>query len=423
MPFQTGGTPMSDQLSLPKDRIRALLLENISETAVELLGQEGYTNIGREKKALEGHALVEAVRGVHMLGIRSRTTITEEVLANADRLMSIGCFCIGTNQVDLEAARQRGIPVFNAPFSNTRSVAELTLGEIVMLLRGIFPKSNAAHRGEWDKSAEGYREVRGRTLGIVGYGNIGSQLSVLAEAFGMRVIYFDTAAKLPHGNASRCATLDELLHWSDVVTLHLPETPATMNLLGAEQIAKMKPGAYLINNARGTLVDVPALATALRSGHLAGAALDVFPEEPKRNGDPFVSALQGIENVILTPHIGGSTEEAQSRIGEEVARKLADYSDTGSTEGAVNFPQVALPARPTGTRFMHVHRNAPGVLGNVNQVFARRGVNIAGQYLQTDGEIGYVVVDAGATRDSDAILAELRALPHTIRARLLYERE
>ncbi|MBS7813033.1 phosphoglycerate dehydrogenase [Roseococcus pinisoli] len=414
---------MTDQFSLPKDRIRTLLLEGISSTAVELLGQDGYNNIEREKKALEGAALNEAMRGIHMLGIRSRTNVTEEVLSHADRLIAIGCFCIGTNQVDLDAARHRGIPVFNAPFSNTRSVAELTLGEIVMLLRGIFPKSTAAHAGQWDKSADGFREVRGRTLGIVGYGNIGSQLSVLAEAFGMRVIYFDTATKLPHGNASRCGSLDELLHWSDVVTVHLPETPATMNLMGAEQIAKMKPGSFLINNARGTIVDVPALAAALRAGHLAGAALDVFPEEPKRNGDPFISPLQGIDNVILTPHIGGSTEEAQSRIGEEVARKLVDYSDTGSTEGAVNFPQVALPARPTGTRFMHVHRNAPGVLGNVNQVFAKRGVNIAGQYLQTDGEIGYVVVDAGATRESEAILAELRALPHTIRARLLYERD
>ena len=414
---------MGDHLSLPKDRIRLLLLEGISDTAVELLGHEGYANITREKKALEGAALNAAVHGVHMLGIRSRTNVTAEVLDHADRLITIGCFCIGTNQVDLEAARQRGIPVFNAPFSNTRSVAELTLGEIIMLLRGIFPKSSAAHAGEWDKSADGYREVRGRTLGIVGYGNIGSQLSVLAEAMGMRVIYYDTAAKLPHGNASRCGSLDELLHWSDVVTVHLPETAATMNMIGAEQMAKMKKGAFLINNARGTIVDVDALAASLRAGHLAGAAADVFPVEPKRNGDPFVSPLQGIDNVILTPHIGGSTEEAQSRIGEEVARKLADYSDTGSTEGAVNFPQVALPARPTGTRFMHVHRNAPGVLGNVNQVFAKRGVNIAGQYLQTDGEIGYVVVDAGATREGEAILAELRALPHTIRARLLYERD
>jgi len=415
--------PFSENLSLPKERIRTLLLENISDTAVQLLAEDGYANVAREKKALEGEALKAALKGVHMLGIRSRTEVTADALDAADRLITIGCFCIGTNQVDLDAARQRGIPVFNAPFSNTRSVAELTLGEIVMLLRGVFPKNEAAHRGGWEKSADGLREVRGRTLGIVGYGNIGSQLSVLAESFGMRVIYYDHSAKLPLGNASRCASLDELLHWSDVVTLHVPETPETVGMIGAAQIARMKPGAALINNARGTLVDLDALAKALRDGHLSGAALDVFPEEPKRNGDPFVSPVQGIPNVILTPHIGGSTEEAQSRIGEEVARKLADYSDTGSTVGAVNFPQVALPARPTGTRFMHVHRNEPGVLGNVNSVFAKRGVNIAGQYLQTDGETGYVVVDAGATRDGEAILAELRALPGTLRARLLYERE
>ncbi len=413
---------MSDKLSFPKERIRTLLLENIAPTAVNLLAEDGYSNVQQEKRALEGAALREAVRGVHMLGIRSRTQITADVLEAADRLIVLGCFCIGTNQVDLDAARNLGIPVFNAPFSNTRSVAELTLGEIVMLMRNIFPKSVSAHAGGWDKSAEGSIEVRGRTLGIVGYGNIGKQLSVLAEALGMRVIFYDVATRLPLGNASRCATLDELLHWSDVVTVHVPETPATQGMIGAEQIARMKPGAYLINNARGTLVDMDALAAALRGGHLAGAALDVFPEEPKRNGDPFVSPVQGIPNVILTPHIGGSTEEAQSRIGEEVARKLADYSDTGSTLGAVNFPQVELPPRATGARFMHVHHNAPGVLGAINQVFASHGVNIAGQYLQTEGGIGYVVVDAGATHEGEAILAKLRALPHTIRARLLYER-
>jgi D-3-phosphoglycerate dehydrogenase len=275
MPFND-----KNELSLSKDRIRTLLLENISDTAVALLNEDGYTSIAREKKALEGQALNEAVRGIHMLGIRSRTTITEEALAHADRLMSIGCFCIGTNQVDLDAARARGVPVFNAPFSNTRSVAELTLGEIVMLLRGVFPKSASAHAGGWDKSADGFREVRGRTLGIVGYGNIGSQLSVLAEGFGMRVLYYDHSAKLPLGNASRCASLAELLAWSDVVTLHVPETASTQGMIGAAQLGQMKPGAFLINNARGTLVDMEALAAALRSGHLAGAALDVFPRSP-----------------------------------------------------------------------------------------------------------------------------------------------
>ena len=410
------------EFSLPKDRIKILLLEGISDTAVSLLAEQGYASITRLPKALDGQALIEALQGVHMLGIRSRTQLTRQVLEAADRLMVVGCFCIGTNQVDLRAARECGVVVFNAPFSNTRSVAELVMGEIICLLRGVFPKSVAAHAGEWVKSADGYREVRGRTLGIVGYGNIGSQLSVLAESFGMRVMYYDTVAKLPHGNASRCASLDELLHWSDIVTMHVPETPATEGMIGAAQIARMKPGAVFINNARGTVVDLGALAAALREGRLAGAAVDVFPEEPARNGDVFRSPLQGIENVILTPHIGGSTEEAQARIGQEVAAKLGEYSDTGSTLGAVNFPQVTLPIQATGARFMHVHRNVPGILTGINNIFASRGVNIAGQYLQTDGEVGYVVVDAGATRDGAAILEEMRALPGTIRARILYER-
>ena len=410
------------EFSLPKDRIKILLLEGISDTAVSLLAEQGYASITRLPKALDGQALIEALQGVHMLGIRSRTQLTRQVLEAADRLMVVGCFCIGTNQVDLRAARECGVVVFNAPFSNTRSVAELVMGEIICLLRGVFPKSVAAHAGEWVKSADGYREVRGRTLGIVGYGNIGSQLSVLAESFGMRVMYYDTVAKLPHGNASRCASLDELLHWSDIVTMHVPETPATEGMIGAAQIARMKPGAVFINNARGTVVDLDALAAALREGRLAGAAVDVFPEEPARNGDVFRSPLQGIENVILTPHIGGSTEEAQARIGQEVAAKLGEYSDTGSTLGAVNFPQVTLPIQATGARFMHVHRNVPGILTGINNIFASRGVNIAGQYLQTDGEVGYVVVDAGATRDGAAILEEMRALPGTIRARILYER-
>jgi D-3-phosphoglycerate dehydrogenase len=413
---------MSELLSLPKDRIKILLLEGVNDTAVQFMGDNGYAQITRLPKALDGEALKEALRGVHLLGIRSRTQLTADVLDAADRLVAVGCFCIGTNQVDLAAARERGIVVFNAPFSNTRSVAELVMGEIIVLLRGVLPKSNAAHAGVWQKTADGFHEVRGRTLGIVGYGNIGSQLSVLAEAFGMRVLYFDVAAKLPHGNASRCATLDELLNWSDIVTMHVPETAATMGMMGEAEFAKMRAGAIFINNARGTVVDLDALAAALRSGHLAGAAVDVFPEEPARNGDAFATPLAGIDNVILTPHIGGSTEEAQARIGEEVAAKLVDYSDTGSTVGAVNFPGVQLPPQPTGVRFMHVHRNVPGILTGINTIFAKRGVNIAGQYLQTEGDVGYVVVDGGASRDSQAILEEMRALPGTIRARLLYER-
>ncbi len=413
---------MSELLSLPKDRIKILLLEGVNDTAVQFMADNGYAQITRVPKALDGEALKEALRGVHLLGIRSRTQLTADVLEAADRLVAVGCFCIGTNQVDLAAARERGIVVFNAPFSNTRSVAELVMGEIIVLLRGVLPKSNAAHAGVWQKTADGYHEVRGRTLGIVGYGNIGSQLSVLGEAFGMRVLYFDVAAKLQRGNASRCASLDELLNWSDIVTMHVPETAATMGMMGAAEFAKMRPGAIFINNARGTIVDLDALAAALRSGHLAGAAVDVFPEEPARNGDAFTTPLAGIENVILTPHIGGSTEEAQALIGEEVAAKLIDYSDTGSTVGAVNFPGVQLPPQPTGVRFMHVHRNVPGILTGINTIFAKRGVNIAGQYLQTEGDVGYVVVDGGASRDSQAILEEMRALPGTIRARLLYER-
>ncbi len=414
---------MSDRISLPKDRIKVLLLEGVSDSAVALFGAADYASITRVPKALDGEALKQALAGVHILGIRSRTELTAEALAGADRLMAVGCFCIGTNQVDLAATKARGIPVFNAPFSNTRSVAELTMAEAVMLLRSLPDKSRAAHAGGWDKSAANSFEVRGRTLGIVGYGNIGSQLSVLAEAFGMRVIYYDHTVKLPHGNARPCATLAELLGEADVVTLHVPETASTRGMMGAEQIAQMKPGAILINNARGTILDQAALAAAITEGRLLGAAVDVFPQEPARNGDPFVSPLQGVRNVILTPHIGGSTAEAQSRIGEEVARKLVDYSDTGATLGAVNFPQVQLPTQASGARFMHVHKNTPGLLGKVNEVFARRGINIAAQYLQTDSSIGYVVVDSGATHAAEEILAELRALPGTIRARLLYERE
>ena len=409
-------------LSLAKDKIRVLLLEGVNDSALERFAQAGYSNLERLPKALDGQALLDAVKGVHVLGIRSRTHITPKVLEAADRLIAIGCFSVGTNQVDLEAAEALGVPVFNAPFSNTRSVAELVVGEIVMLLRRIFPRSVSAHSGGWDKSASDSHEVRGKTLGIVGYGNIGSQLSYLAEAMGMRVVFYDHTDKLRHGNTEPCGSLHELLAMSDVVSLHVPETPATHRMMGAAEIAAMKQGAYLINNARGTVVDLDALAAALKEGRLRGAAIDVFPHEPGSNAEKFVSPLQGLPNVILTPHVGGSTEEAQERIGEEVARKLIDYSDNGSTVGAVNFPQAQLPARPRGTRFIQVQRNLPGMLGKLNDLFARHAVNIAAQYYETRGEIGYVVLDADASAaDSQRLLADIRALEGTIRARLVYE--
>jgi D-3-phosphoglycerate dehydrogenase len=409
--------------SLPKDKIKILLLEGISETAVNVLRAAGYTEIDRRAKALDGPALREALRGVRLLGIRSRTQITAEVIDGIRSLVAIGCFSVGTNQVDLAACRTMGIPVFNAPFSNTRSVAELTMAEIVMLMRRIFPKSVSAHAGGWDKSAAGSNEVRGKTLGIVGYGNIGSQLAVIAEAMGMRVIYYDHTDKLRHGNVEPADSLDELLAKADIVTLHVPETPATQGMIGAREIARMKAGAIFINNARGSVVDLEALAAALKSKALSGAAVDVFPVEPSSNAEKFHSPLQGLDNVILTPHVGGSTEEAQERIGAEVARKFVEYSDVGSTTGAVNFPQVQLPPRPAGTRFIQVQRNLPGELGHLNEVFARHKVNIAAQHYQTDGELGYVVLDAdGQVPDAEDIVREIRGLSGTIRARMLYRR-
>jgi D-3-phosphoglycerate dehydrogenase len=414
----------SERLSLPKDRIKVLLLEGINDSAANLMVQAGYGNMVRLPKALDHEALLKALDGVHVLGIRSRTQLTEEVLGHASRLFAVGCFSVGTNQVDLQAARARGVPVFNAPFSNTRSVAELVIGEIVMLLRKVTDRSISAHAGGWDKSANGSFEVRGKVLGIVGYGNIGSQLSTLAEAMGMRVIYYDHTDRLRHGNTEPVDSLEELLGASDIVSLHVPETAQTHGMIGAQQIAAMKPGAYLINNSRGTVVDLDAAAAALRSGHLAGAAVDVFPVEPASNADRFVSPLQGLSNVILTPHVGGSTEEAQERIGAEVARKLVDYSDVGSTVGAVNFPQVQLAARATGTRFIHVQRNVPGMLRRLNDVFANREVNISAQNYQTDGEIGYVVMEADRIgREARDILKEIAALDGTIRARLLYQHD
>jgi len=410
--------------SLSKDKIKVLLLEGISDSAVQVLKDAGYDNVERLTTALDGDALLEALQETRILGIRSRTQITKDVLEQTNRLVAVGCFSVGTNQIDLHAAQRRGVPVFNAPFSNTRSVAELTIAEIVMLFRRTFPRSVAAHAGGWQKSAVGSREVRGKTLGIVGYGNIGTQLSMLAEAMGMRVVYYDHTDKLRHGNVEPTASLGDLLKAADVVSLHVPDTAETRGMIGAAEIAAMKKGAYLINNARGKVVDIDALAAALKSEHLAGAAIDVFPAEPGSNKEMFSSPLQGIDNVILTPHVGGSTEEAQERIGEEVARKLADYSDIGTTVGAVNFPEVLLPPRPAGTRFLQVQKNLPGELGRLNEVFAKHNVNIAGQYYQTQGEIGYVVLDAdGAIAGAEDILADIRALEGTVRARLVHRIE
>ena len=413
---------MPSNVPSSKGRIRTLLLEGVNDSAVELFVNSSFTNIERLPKALDADGLLQAIKDVDLLGIRSRTQLTHEALAGADRLVAVGCFSVGTNQVDLAAARQRGIPVFNAPFSNTRSVAELVIGEIVMLLRRIFPRSLAAHKGGWDKSATDSHEVRGRTLGIVGYGNIGSQLSTLAEGMGMKVIYYDHTDRLRHGNTEPVESLQSLLAQSDIVSLHVPETPATHGMIGEAELRMMKRGAYLINNSRGTVVDLDALSRAIREGHLAGAALDVFPLEPSSNSERFQSPLQGLENVILTPHIGGSTEQAQDRIGREVARKMIDYIVSGSTMGAVNFPQVQLQARPLGARFSHVHRNAPGMLRRLNEVFLQRDINIFAQYLETDKEVGYVVLDADLGGQASAeILDEIRALDGTIRARLIYE--
>jgi D-3-phosphoglycerate dehydrogenase / 2-oxoglutarate reductase len=418
----SSGDDMPANIPAVKERVKLLLLEGVNDSAVELFVNSGLSDIERLPKALDADALLQAVTGVDLLGIRSRTQLTRDILAGADRLAAVGCFSVGTNQVDLNAARQRGIPVFNAPFSNTRSVAELVIGEIVMLLRRILPRSAAAHEGGWDKSATDSHEVRGRTLGIVGYGNIGSQLSTLAEAMGMKVIFFDQTDKLRHGNTEPVENLKDLLVQSDIVSLHVPETPNTYCMIGETELRLMKKGSYLINNSRGTVVDIDALAKALGEGHLAGAALDVFPLEPSSNSDRFQSPLQGLKNVILTPHIGGSTEQAQDRIGREVARKMLDYSNNGSTMGAVNFPQVQLQTRPLGARFSHVHRNVPGMLRRFNEVFLQREINIIAQYLETDSEVGYVVLDADMTgHNSRELLDDIRSLDGTIRARLVYE--
>ncbi|GAA6203322.1 phosphoglycerate dehydrogenase [Thalassotalea sp. SU-HH00458] len=405
--------------SLAKEKIKILLLEGVHQSAIEELKSQGYSNIEYLKTSLAEEELIEKISSVHFIGIRSRTMLNENVLKHAKKLVAIGCYCIGTNQVDTKAAQKLGIPVFNAPFSNTRSVAELVIGELLLLLRGIPEKSAQAHRGVWNKSAVGSVEARGKTLGIIGYGHIGMQLGILAETIGMKVRFYDIETKLPLGNASQASSLNALLAESDVVSLHVPETPQTQNMMAAAEFNAMKDGVIFINASRGTVVDIDALSQALKAKKVAGAAIDVFPVEPKGNDEEFVSPLREFDNVILTPHIGGSTKEAQENIGLEVASKLAKYSDNGSTLSAVNFPQVSLPGHTGTSRLLHIHRNQPGILTKINQAFAEHNVNIAAQYLQTDDEIGYVVIDI-ETADSATALRALKAIEGTIKARILH---
>ncbi|MCC8378938.1 MULTISPECIES: phosphoglycerate dehydrogenase [Xenorhabdus] len=411
------------KVSLEKEKIKFLLLEGVHQSTVDNLRAAGYSNIEYHKGALEPEELKEAIRDAKFVGIRSRTQLTEEIFAAAEKLVAVGCFCIGTNQVDLNAAAKRGIPVFNAPFSNTRSVAEMVLGQLLLLLRRV-PEANAkAHKGIWNKQAAGCYEARGKKLGIIGYGHIGSQLSVLAESIGLNVYFYDLEHKLPLGNAQQVHHLSELLNMSDVISLHVPETHSTKNMIGAAELELMKPGSILINASRGTVIDIPALTEALEIGHLSGAAIDVFPEEPATNSEPFVSPLIKFDNVLLTPHIGGSTQEAQQNIGYEVAGKLVKYSDNGSTLSAVNFPEVSLPLHAKDTnRLLHIHENRPGILTSINQVFTDQEINIEAQYLRTEGDMGYVVIDIMTQNPAQAelVLQQLKALPGTIRSRMLY---
>jgi D-3-phosphoglycerate dehydrogenase len=405
--------------SLAKGKIKVLLLEGLHQSSVDSLTARGYDNIEYISTSLPEDELCEKIKDVHFIGIRSRTQLNEKVLSHANKLVAIGCFCIGTNQVDLKAAQALGIPVFNAPFSNTRSVAELVLGEILLLIRGIPEKNAMAHRGEWKKSAVGSYEARGKKLGIIGYGHIGTQLGIMAEHMGMNVSFYDIEDKLPLGNTTQIQSLNELLAESDVVTLHVPETAETKNMITATELAQMKEGAILINASRGTVIDIEALTEAMASKKLAGAAIDVFPVEPKSNSEEFVSPLREFDNVILTPHVGGSTQEAQQNIGIEVAGKLAKYSDNGSTLSAVNFPEVSLPEHKGRSRILHIHHNIPGVLTKINEVFAKNNINIGGQYLQTDENIGYVVIEVDA-EDAQVAITEIKAVEGTIRARVLH---
>ncbi|MCO6553919.1 MULTISPECIES: phosphoglycerate dehydrogenase [Gilliamella] len=409
--------------TLTKDENKFLLLEGVHPSAIEILKSAGFTNIEYHKSALSPEELKQALKDVRFIGIRSRTQLTKDIIDSAPKLAGIGCFCIGTNQVDLDAATVKGIPVFNAPFSNTRSVAELVLAEAILLLRRV-PDANAkAHRGKWNKIATGSHEARGKNLGIIGYGHIGSQLSILAESLGMNVYFYDIETKLPLGNAKQVSTMKELLAISDIVSMHVPENPTTIKMISDNEIDAMKQDAILINASRGKVIDLEALTKALKANKLSGAAIDVFPTEPASNNDPFESPLCQFDNVIITPHIGGSTSEAQENIGIEVASKLAKYSDTGATLSAVNFPEASLPIPAKGSsRFINIHRNQPGVLTAINTLFAEQGLNISAQYLQTDPQIGYVVIDIDRVKQSKAeeLLSKLKNVPGTIRARLLF---
>ena len=406
------------KFSLNKDKIKILLLEGLHQSSVDTFIQAGYNNIESIKTSLSEDDLIEKIKDVHFIGIRSRSNLSAKVLEAADKLVSIGCFCIGTNQVDLDAAQAKGIAVFNAPFSNTRSVAELVLGQALLLLRGVPERNAKAHRGEWDKSATASYEARGKNLGIIGYGHIGTQFGILAEGLGFNVSFYDIESKLTLGNATQVATLKELLEKSDVVSLHVPEVDSTKDMMGATEFAQMKDGAIFMNAARGTVVDIPALCAALRNKKLSGAAVDVFPTEPKSNNEEFESPLREFDNVILTPHVGGSTQEAQENIGYEVAGKLVKYSDNGSTLSSKNFPEVSLPLHKDASRLLHIHRNQPGILTKINLAFAENNINIAAQYLQTNENIGYVVIDVNS-EDADIALDKLKQIEGTIRARLL----
>ena len=411
---------MQPSLSLEKSKIKILLLEGVDPSAVDALNKAGYTNVEYQKKALDGQELLDAIENVHFIGIRSRTHLTAEVLQHAKKLIGIGCYCIGTNQVDLEAAAALGIPVFNAPFSNTRSVAELVTGEYLQLLRDIPARNALLHRGGWNKAATGCHEARGKTIGIIGYGHIGTQVGVLAEALGLSVLFYDVENKMVLGNAKQVNTLDELLENSDIVTLHVPELPTTKNMISRAQFAKMKDGVRFLNASRGTVVDIEALCEALRSGKVAGAAVDVYPKEPSKNGEEFVTPLREFDNVILTPHIGAGTEEAQKNIGTEVSEKLALYSDNGSTLTAVNFPEVSLPTkRADVSRLLHVHKNVPGVMRQINETFAKLNINVAAQYLQTTADIGYVVMDIHSDKPQE-VVPSLRNIEGTLKCRILY---